>query len=53
MELCADRRYETTKHFIGLIWCGYAVIGIDAAPWGWGLVVGPCWAGWYWTKKKR
>lgn len=41
------RRYEATEHFIGLIWRGYAVVGVDLAPWGWGVVAGPLWAGWH------
>lgn len=40
-------RYEATSHFIGLIWRGRAIIGIDLAPWGWGVVAGKFWAGWY------
>jgi len=51
-ELCSmfikHRRYEATEHFIGLIWRGYAVVGIDLAPWAWGVVAGKFWAGWYW-----
>jgi len=41
------RRYEATEHFIGFIWRGRAIVGIDLAPWAWGVVVGKFWAGWH------
>jgi hypothetical protein len=43
----ARRDYEATRNFIGLIWRGYALIGVDLAPWVWAIVIGPFWAGWY------
>jgi len=42
------RRYEATSKFIGLIWQGYAVIGIDIDSDAWGVTLGPYYLGWYW-----
>lgn len=42
------RRYEVTSRFIGLIWLGWAVVGLDIDSDAWGIVAGPYYAGWYW-----
>lgn len=39
--------YQVTENFIGLVWMGRAVIGIDIADWAWGIVFSRWYTGWY------
>ena len=41
------RDYAATSNFIGLIWRGRAIVGVDLAPWAWGVAAGGWYAGWY------
>jgi len=41
-------RYEATSCFIGLIWQGWAVVGLDIARDAWGIILGKYYLGWYW-----
>lgn len=40
--------YAVTDVFIGVIWMGRAVFGIDIDSDAWGLVAGKYYAGWTW-----
>lgn len=46
--LITHDKYEVTHLFIGLIWKGRAVIGVDLDSDAWGLVAGKYYAGWKW-----
>lgn len=46
--LISHRRYEVTNLFIGIIWKGRAIIGVDLDSDAWGLVAGNYYAGWTW-----
>jgi hypothetical protein len=41
------RRYETTINFIGFIWRGRSIIGVDITPEDWAICIGPFWVSWY------
>lgn len=47
--LITHKQYAVTDCFIGLIWLGRAVVGLDLDSDAWGFTVGGWYAGWYWA----
>ena len=40
-------RYQITNRFIGLVWLGVALVGVDVDTDAAGIVFGSLYAGWY------
>lgn len=46
--LITHDKYEVTHLFVGFIWKGRAIVGVDLDHDAWGLVAGKYYAGWKW-----
>jgi len=38
--------FKPTSHYIGLIWWGRAIIGIETTPDSFGIIIAGYWMGW-------